>query len=543
MFVYYTDQFLNYWPGTVKRYFNNTWVTVGRQQIFNGITQSNSIRTNPATGLVTIGSLLQGFWGEGIGYYLKSLPCNFNTAIAGNVFYDVDSDCNYTVNEPMLPNTPILLTQGPNTSLTFTDNGGNYYFTAMPAGTYTIGTGALQSGYNIQCANSQPHTTVVTANALTTESFAVACTPSFDFIAASLQPIGAWWSGQYVSLFSNAPVQRTVCSGTPTPGTVTLVFPACLNFVADTMLQLQPTTVIDNANGDTIIYSMADVYNYPPYFFNSLLTRAQICTTATTGDTLCIQLIVSALNDNDPANNTYTRCIAIASSYDPNNKEVNPKGIGSSGIIPDTTGTMVYTINFQNTGDAPAVNIVIKDTLSSNLVLESFQIVTSSHAMQGTNVSNGVVSFNFPNIMLPDSTSDEVNSHGFVTYKIDLVPNLAPLTQIKNTAYIYFDYNEAIITNTAVNTIEEPLGISLTDAATPFAIYPNPAMYFVSVYTTANYKQAQLMIYNLTGQLITQKQITQANQIPITELGNGMYIFVVQNGDKVIGRQRVVVVR
>lgn len=543
VFIYYTDQFLNYYPGTVKRWFNNTWVTVGRQQIFNGTTQTNTIRTHPITGLAIIGSLLQGNWGEGKGYYMKSLPCNFNTAIAGNTFYDADSDCAFTVGDVVLPNTPIQLTQGPNTSLTFTDNGGNYYFTAMPAGTYTIGTGNLQNGYNIQCANSQPHATVVTANALNTEDFAIACTPEFDFIAASISPIGAWWPGQYVWVKPNAPVQRTICSGTPTPGTITMVFPPCLNYIVDTTLQIQPNTVIDDANGDTLIYNIPDVYNYPPFFLNSMYIRAQICTTATSGDTLCIQLIVNANNDVDVTNNTYTRCVGIASSFDPNNKEVNPRGTGTSGIIPDTTVGMVYTINFQNTGTAPAVNIVVKDTLSSNLQLETFQIVGSSHAMSGTNITNGVVSFNFPNIMLPDSTSDELNSHGFVTYKIDLVPNLAPLTQIKNTAYIYFDYNEAIITNTAINTIEEPLGISVADAATPFAIYPNPAMDFVSIYTTANYKQAQLMIYNLTGQLITQKQITQANQIPITELGNGMYIFVVQNGDTVIGRQRVVVVR
>jgi uncharacterized repeat protein (TIGR01451 family) len=543
VFVYYTDQYLNYWPGTVKRWFNNNWVVVGRQYIANNIVLDNTIRTNPATGLVTIGSLTQGFWGEAIGFYLKSLPCNFNTAIAGVAFFDANSDCGITSGEAMLPNIPIQLTQGPNTTFTFTDYSGNYYFTAMPAGTYTIGTGTLQSGYNIQCANSQPHNTIVTANNLNIENFALECTPAFDFIAASIQPMGSWWPGQYVMMYSHPLVQSTVCDGPVTPGTVTLVFPPCLNFVTDTTLLLQPSTVIDNPAGDTIIYNVPDVYNFPPAFLNSMLTRAQICTTAVFGDTLCIQLTVSANNDGDVTNDTYTRCIAILSSFDPNNKEVNPRGTGSSGIIPDTTVGMVYTINFQNTGTAPAVNIVVKDTLSANLELETFQIVASSHAMSGTTITNGVVSFNFPNIMLPDSSSDEVNSHGFVTYKIDLKPNLAPLTQIKNTAYIYFDYNEAIITNTAINTIEEPLGISVVDVATPFAIYPNPAMDFVSVYTTTNYKQAQLMVYNLTGQLITQKQITQANQIPITELGNGMYIFVVQNGDKVIGRQRVVVVR
>lgn len=75
-------------------------------------------------------------------------------------------------------------------------------------------------------------------------------------------------------------------------------------------------------------------------------------------------------------------------------------------------------------------------------------------------------------------------------------------------------------------------------------IYPNPTQDFVNVEISGNYKATQLNIYNLTGQLISQKQLTQPNeQIPIPELGNGMYIFVIQNDDKVIGRHRVVVAR
>jgi hypothetical protein len=77
-----------------------------------------------------------------------------------------------------------------------------------------------------------------------------------------------------------------------------------------------------------------------------------------------------------------------------------------------------------------------------------------------------------------------------------------------------------------------------------FTLYPNPAQDFVSIQLPENYTHAQLSIYNLTGQLISKNQITQPNQqIPITELGNGIYIFVIQTKDKIIGRQRVVVAR
>ncbi len=77
----------------------------------------------------------------------------------------------------------------------------------------------------------------------------------------------------------------------------------------------------------------------------------------------------------------------------------------------------------------------------------------------------------------------------------------------------------------------------------PIKIYPNPAQDFVSIDIPTNYKKAQLSIYNLTGQLVSTKQIQSNQTIPITDLGNGMYIFVVQAGDRVVGRQRVVVSR
>ncbi len=71
-------------------------------------------------------------------------------------------------------------------------------------------------------------------------------------------------------------------------------------------------------------------------------------------------------------------------------------------------------------------------------------------------------------------------------------------------------------------------------------IYPNPAQDFVSIDIPKNYSHAQLSIYNLTGQLVATKPIQSNQNIPVTELGNGMYIFVVQTGDK-IWRERVVV--
>lgn len=73
-------------------------------------------------------------------------------------------------------------------------------------------------------------------------------------------------------------------------------------------------------------------------------------------------------------------------------------------------------------------------------------------------------------------------------------------------------------------------------------LYPNPAQDYIKISLPSNYSNSHLSIYNLTGQLLSQQPIT-STQMPITELGNGMYIFEIESGDTVIGRQRVVVAR
>ncbi len=537
VFVYYNQQYLNYYPGTVKRFFNNAWIPVGRQYINNSSCKSNQININPISGLPFIGSITQAGTmnntTQSRGYYIKSLPCNFSAALMGQVVYDANSNCVNDAGDQNLVNQSVKLSQGTDPDFAFTDNTGHYYFTDAAAGSYTIGMGNLSNGYNVQCTASQPHATNIVSNALTVEDFSIACTPQFDFIANSFTPIGNWWPGQNVTLWSNVIIQKTVCSGAITPGQIRLIFPPCLTYIVDTTLPLQPDNVIHSLSGDTVWYNIADVYNPSPYLYNSILTSAHICNTATPADSLCISLQVTALNDVNAANNTYNRCIHIATSFDPNYKEVAPKGLSSQGYIPATTGEMLYTIHFQNTGTGPAVNIKICDTVSSNLDVSTFQIVSSSSAMQGNTLTNGLMVFNFQNIMLPDSGTDMLNSMGFVTYKISLKAGLAPLTEIKNTAYIYFDYNAPVVTNTTLNTIEQPGGVG--NAILPedeFSLFPNPAHSLLRVKASKDLKL--IRIYNSMGILVYENQDAMSDKVDINlpMLSSGIYFVELQTTDK-----------
>ncbi len=155
----------------------------------------------------------------------------------------------------------------------------------------------------------------------------------------------------------------------------------------------------------------------------------------------------------------------VVCSYDPNDKrEFN--GVGEMGLIAPNTA-LDYVIRFQNTGNAPALDVVITDQLPATLDFNSLQPVASSHPFVATITMEGLATFNFDNILLPDSTTDFEGSIGFIHFRIDQNADLPIGTVIHNHASIYFDMNEAIETNATTNTIMictgEPLDITLVD--------------------------------------------------------------------------------
>lgn len=132
---------------------------------------------------------------------------------------------------------------------------------------------------------------------------------------------------------------------------------------------------------------------------------------------------------------------------------------------------LTYVIRFQNTGTAPAQDVYIIDSISSNLDLNTLEILETSHNLNVVDMGNGVIKFDYPQIWLPDSNSNEAASHGYVVYKIKEQENNPIGSSIENTAYIYFDWNPAIITNTTININQTN---SLNEQQTAFSVYPNP---------------------------------------------------------------------
>lgn len=151
--------------------------------------------------------------------------------------------------------------------------------------------------------------------------------------------------------------------------------------------------------------------------------------------------------------NTWSTNAVVSCAYDPNDKQATPEGYTANHfILADTE--LQYKIRFQNTGNAPAFDVVIEDQIDINrLDLFSFEPLSASHSFSTIVQPDGMVKFVFNNIMLPDSNMNEPASHGYVIYKIRTLPGVQVGEIINNTASIFFDDNPAIITNTTHHTI------------------------------------------------------------------------------------------
>ena len=228
--------------------------------------------------------------------------------------------------------------------------------------------------------------------------------------------------------------------------------------------------------------------------------------------------------DTTPANNFVILNDSVVGSYDPNAKQVSPQGYGPLGKILPSTPFLDYTIEFQNTGNANADRVVLIDTLDKDLDIASLFVLGASHDFKWDLSGPGVLKFTFDSIDLPYQSIDEPGSHGFAKYSINLKPNLLAGTKIENTARIYFDYNNPIITNTTLNTIDLFLGTNEINYPTQISMYPNPVDDILNIKFDNNIK-GTIEIYTPQGKLVLTNNI--ATQINVASLNAGMYFTII----------------
>ena len=144
-----------------------------------------------------------------------------------------------------------------------------------------------------------------------------------------------------------------------------------------------------------------------------------------------------------------TSNLIIVGSFDPNDKtattKLTPAQLAAGAYVD-------YVVRFQNTGTDTAFHVVLADTLSNKLQANTLEVIATSHLCK-TTLKDKVLTFEFRDIMLPDSNVNEPASNGYVRFRVKPVTGLVVGDAINNKAAIYFDYNSPIITNIAVTQI------------------------------------------------------------------------------------------
>jgi uncharacterized repeat protein (TIGR01451 family) len=455
--------------------------------------------------------------------YLESKDPNSicNLRISGNIFADLDNNCQNNGNDVALINHKVTLN---GSKVYFTDANG--IFTARPDtfGTHTIelDTSTLQLGCGsvVRTVNIQPQSQVSAGN-----DFAMKPDTDYRDLSVTLNPFG-WWlfgfTGQAsISYRNNAFV--------PVDATIRMKYDSITQLAFDSVSQNVLTSVTPSFVDTVNRIIEWQITNIPARTQGSIYVAFQL--PFPTAPSVPIHDTIWIFPDSADAflgDNIHITDNLITGAYDPNDKQVSPSG--ADGKIGLADSLLTYKVRFQNTGTGPAVNVIIKDTLDSDLNLISFRPGLASHPYTASLAGN-VATFTFSNIMLPDSNANEPESHGFIQYSIKKKSGLGYGTVIDNSASIYFDFNEPIKTNTVTSTYFNFVS-SVKDWQTVSSVflYPNPATQKVNVVATEQINE--LVISNISGAIL--KQLAPANlslEIDLSDVPSGIYFIAVKTAN------------
>jgi uncharacterized repeat protein (TIGR01451 family) len=257
---------------------------------------------------------------------------------------------------------------------------------------------------------------------------------------------------------------------TPQSGTLKFVKSAWVNFINASPAQ-------SSIEGDSIYFEIPELsFNGEDYIIDIFLNAF-----VELGDELCFTAEVNPTEGDFNPNNNYTqRCFIVRIAYDPNEKSVEPAGNCDEGYV--LMGQKLkYFGQFQNTGTAPAVNVLVVDTLSGDLDINTLRVIGSSHPMVTEIYPGNIANFRFDSIFLPDSATSPTESQGYFIFEIEPKSTLEPGTAVDNNIAIYFDFNEPIITNSVTNTFVTAIPECETSISSnlnsniDLIVFPNPA--------------------------------------------------------------------
>ena len=426
---------------------------------------------------------------------------NFNEGIFGQVYFDANQDQEYNIGqEPRLSYQKIREKEGD--QIAISSQNGTYAFYPANGDNYTlyVETDAYQvttedtlrgqferesiSGLNFGLWTSE-----------TVDTFSLDLTPGF-VVCGRETPI---WVN-----FENEGIEQM-------SGEVTLFFDE--DFELENTL---PEIIEQGTNYIKWRFTDLRPHESRSYFANLKAPLIEdVFDTIPLPDTLDIDLDFTAQLTTDDLSVETSHSETFLCSYDPNDKSAQPNGesIDSFSLLDQPID---YTIRFQNMGNFKAFDVIVRDTIDNNMDMSSLEILSSSHEMV-TNLNENIVTFIFKDINLPPESETEAGSQGYIKYRIAARNGILDYSLIKNTASIYFDFNQPIRTNTTTNILVKTLPttsiIEKSNVESQFSLYPNPTTGEFTLITSVEAEEINsIKVFNIEGKLVKQYLSPVSNQ-------------------------------
>jgi uncharacterized repeat protein (TIGR01451 family) len=398
---------------------------------------------------------------------------------------------------------------------------GQYYlYETNPTNSYDFGytiNPLFASQYTVTPATVS-NVTVPNGSGITTYNFAVTQIPFSDLavhLYTGIPPRPGFTYGNYIYYSNNG---NTAVSGTITFTHNNLV---TINGVSQPGVTLTPT-------GFTYTVTNLAPGNFGYIYVDMLVPTIP---TVNLGDLLTNMVTISIpANDIYPQNNTSSLTQTVVGSYDPNDKaESHGPQIQHSTFT--ANDYLTYTIRFENTGTAEAINIRVNDVLNADLDETTVRMITASHPYVLDRIGSNLT-WRFDGINLePSIPGNPIVGHGYIVFQVKPKPGYVIGDVIPNTANIYFDFNPAIVTNTwtteFVVTLNNP-----AFSFEHFTYHPNPVKNNLTISNASVIDSIE--ISSVLGQKVRAFQVNGLqNEIDLSELTRGMYfVKVTSNGQE-----------
>ncbi|MEO8068456.1 MAG: T9SS type A sorting domain-containing protein, partial [Flavobacteriales bacterium] len=434
----------------------------------------------------------------------------YQPSFAGTVYHDANGNSVRDTGEQGVANATV--TVNPGGTLLGTDING-FYTLASDTGTHTL-TATVNSPYVTSVSPTSRTVVLQTINdADSLNDFGAVLQPNIQDLSANLTAFTPARNGfvQHLQLtYTNA-------------GTIPMDGDVEFSFDSD-MVWSSSNPAPDAINGNVATWDFTNlVLNEQRSIQVFLITTGAVPIGTPVEHTVVAGPVAT---DQTQADNTSIWSDVVVGSFDPNDKTLVPDEMTTAEVAAGEH--LTYTIRFQNTGTYQADRVIITDTLSSDLQWNSMQLLASSHTCTWL-IHDGTLRFTFDPIALPDSTSDEPGSHGFVTFSMLPDAGLVSGAQIGNTANIFFDFNAPVITNEALFAVVDPMSV-VDHTSAGFRIWPNPTSDVLNI-ECADTRTRHCSIIDVTGRPVMHLDLSaEQNRIDLIHLASGSYVLRVDDG-------------